>query len=512
MSTTTIGLIVGLIAYYGFCIGVGFYYSRAGRTAKPVDYFLAGRKIGPIVLFLAMISTAQSAWLMLGHQGLTMLFGMPYIAFFLHISMCAIVPLMILPRQWLLGKKFGFVTPAEMFENYYESSLTCILMVFLAVLFIVPYISMQLIGGGHIFETLTGGEVPYLAGVFILAAAIFLYVFLGGLRSVAITDSLQGILLIGSIFIIGALVLVNLPGGWSGLLEGMKEQPPEWRMLPGVGGTWSWIYIFTFAMAPVGIYSSPTFTMWAFSAKTARIFRWMFLLPGIVIGIYYFVITPIIGGGGRIIFGVLENPDALTPTILMEFAPLVIMVLVGVGMFAAMNSTADAYIATGSTIVARDIYLRFFRKKATSRQEVWFGRYMVIVVLGGSLFVALVTTEFISLLGGLAVSFGLQTLPALVGLLYWRRLTAAGINAGIILGIIAIFVTYYAGYPLDIHCSIWGLGVNFLAAYLISLFTTPISPEIRNKYDEVFNKGQEVFQKKLAEGRIKDSIWRVASE
>ena len=499
MEFTTV-LLIGVVAYWAFCILVGVV--TFGKTKSPADYFVAGRTLGPFVVALAMLATVQSAWMMMGHQGLEAVAGLPYVVYYIHIPLMGLFALFFFAPQWLLGKKFGFISPGEMFGSYY-GDLTRILMVVLGVMYVVPYMAMQLIGGGTIFEVLTKGQVPYLAGALLMATVVVIYIFLGGLRAAAITDTFQGILLVLGVFCLAGVVLANLPGGLIGFLEGIKQLPREWRLMPGAGGAWPWQYVLTFAIAPIGIFTSPIYTMWAFSSKTPRVFRWqMFIVWAGIAGFYYFILSPIIGGGGRMLFGLLPKTDALTPTVLM-LAPPLLALIIAIAVFAAMNSTADAYMAVISAILSRDVFKHFLKRDATPSQEVLFGRLMVIVVVAIGMGFALTTTDVISLIGGLASAFGLQTIPALLGIVYWRRLTPAGVNAGLVAGLIGVFLTYSVWkYPFMIHCGVWGLAANFVVAYVVSLFTAPVPKETQDKFHSTLREAQQVYRERLARGTL----------
>lgn len=189
MDSFTTWLLVGVIVYWLFCILVGVFSYRKG-SIDPAEYFLAGRSLGPIILGLSMLATAQSAWLMLGHQGQAAAVGLAYVANYSHVVFMAMVALFFFGQQWLFGKRFGFMTPGEMFGAYY-GDLTRILMVILGVLYVIPYSAMQLIGGGTVFEVLTGGAVNFTLGTLLMAAVVVIYVFLGGLRAAAITDTFR---------------------------------------------------------------------------------------------------------------------------------------------------------------------------------------------------------------------------------------------------------------------------------------------------------------------------------
>lgn len=495
MQGFTLALLIAVAVYWVFCLLVGVWASRNSTT--PQEYFVAGRTLGPLVLGLSILATAQSAWMMVGNQGMVMKEGFSYVLAYAHVLSGPLLALFFLPQLCVLGKKMGFLTPGDLYGSYY-GELTRVLMTVLAILYVVPYAATQFVGGGVIFEVLTQGTINSTLGALLLAIVVTLYVFLGGLRATAITDTVQGTLLVLGMFVLAGVVLANLQGGWGEFLQHVNtEFPREWRTLPGTSGAWPWQYVMTYSLVSLGIFASPVYHMWAFSARSPRIFRWQFIyIWGVLVGFYYFILSPIIGGGGRALLGVLEKPDALTPTILFELAPAWLAIIAAVGIFAAMNSTGDAYVAGLSSIVSHDLYRQYFKREATPREEVWVARILVVIIVAAGLLFSYITSDVIALIGGLATAFGLQTIPALAGILYWKRLTPQGINAGLIVGMIVVFLTYAVWkYPFGIHCGAWGLGLNFIVAYIVSLVTKPVDGKIQKDFYDLLHKARQSVQK-----------------
>ena len=127
---------------------------------------------------------------------------------------------LFLKRQWILGKRFGFVTPGEMLAYYFKSELIRVLVVIVAMFFSVPYLGLQLLTSGFLFSVVTNGLVGVEFGMWVLTIVVVSYVASGGLRTVAYVDVLQGVLLASGIVVIGFATL-TLVGGWERLLAGI---------------------------------------------------------------------------------------------------------------------------------------------------------------------------------------------------------------------------------------------------------------------------------------------------
>ena len=252
----------------------------------------------------------------------------------------------------------------------------------------------------------------------------------------------------------------------------------------------------TYMFALMGIQSSPAFTMWSFSNKTSRAFRWQQVVASsVIIGIILFTFTIFQGLGGHILEsnGILKNTTDknLVPQLinLMSSSAPWLVGLLAVCALAAMQSTGAAYMSTFSGMVTRDVYRHYFSKDASDKTQKFFGRLFVIIVAAAALIVAAKSTQAIVMLGGLAVAYGFQMYPALLGLCYFQKLSTKGVVSGLIAGLIAVTLTDktsawfgvpWGAYPLTIHSAGWGILVNLITVVLGS-FLFPDPSEINNR-------------------------------
>ena len=176
--------------------------------------------------------------------------------------------------------------------------------------------------------------------------------------------------------------------------------------------------------------------------------------------------------------------DLLVPQ-LINLASTVAPWLVGllaVCALAAMESTASCYMATAGGILTRDLFRPFVLPNADDRTQKFVGRIGTVVVVVLALLVATAATDALVLLGGLAVSYGLQMWPALIAICYWPFLTRQGVTLGLIAGLITVTLTEAIGplwlgitawgrWPLTIHAAGWGIVINLSITVLVSLLT-----------------------------------------
>ena len=499
---------VGL--YWAYCLFWGFKGARAAKTST--DYFLAGRSIGIWVFVLAATATSFSGWTFVGHPGKIFTDGLPYAFASFYALTIPFTGVLFLRRQWVLGKAYNYITPGEMYSDYYGGNAIRLLTVLVAFLFSVPYLGVQLRASGSLFNVLTDGLIPVNVGMIALSTVVMIYVASGGLKSVAFVDCAQAILLALGITVLGGVVLYYL-GGWSGFTGGLAELvrldvesgknltldgystkvaiPGSIQMVSAgsnsIGGGWTGIMCMTYMFALMGIQSSPAFSMWAFSNKTSRAFRWQQVVASaLVIGVILFTFTIFQGLGGQMLVykGILVDvtDSNLVPKIISLLSKSVpwLVGLLAVCALAAMQSTGAAYMSTFSAMVTKDIYAKYISPDATDKSQKFTGRLFVVLVTVAALFVAANSSQAIVMLGGLAVAYGFQMYPSLIGLCYYKGFTRKGVVAGLVVGLIAVTLTDktsgwfgvpWGAYPFTIHSAGWGILFNLITTTVVSLLT-----------------------------------------
>ncbi len=494
---------------------------------------------------LAATATSFSGWTFVGHPALMWRDGLPYGYASFYVLTIPFTGVLFLKRQWLIGKRYGFVTPGEMYHGYFNSEAMRILTVIVALFFSIPYLGIQLRASGILFNVLTDGLFSVNVGMWLLAIVVLLYVALGGLRSVAYVDTAQCILLWGGIITLG-FIGASFAGGYGGLTSKFGDvvawinsggsAVPQWAnpeavktfmaakakifkithaghshlvAVPGViqfvpdisktvGGTYTGVYVLTYMFSLMGIHASPAFSMWAFANKNPKPFPlqqvWASTL-GIGLALFVFttmqsmsgwVLALLPGGNGGTVLPldrlISSGGNDLVPYLIhlmKDTAPFAVGIL-AICALAAMQSTGAAYMSTASGMLTRDLVKRFIKKDMSETQQTHWGRITVLIVVGSALIFASLVPGAIVMLGAFATSYGFMMYPSLIAVCYWKFLTRQGVVAGLICGMIAVFLTFRFdlglpwGYnPLTIFAAGWGILFNLPIAILISLFTQP---------------------------------------
>lgn len=524
--------LLGFVAlYWAFCVYLGIRGARLARTAS--DYFLAGRSLPVWVFVLAATAISFSGWTFIGHPALIYRdgFSYSYISFF--TILIPLTGIVFLKRQWMLGKRYGYVTPGEMLNDYYQCDKIRYLTVIVAVMFTIPFMGVQLGAAGYLFNVLSDGLISSTVGTLLLTLAVFLYVVFGGMRAVAYADSLQCLLMVIGVVVI-AIIGLSAIGGFSVLLDGLERLGStsfgKWGTtegagggdynaylaVPGVaqlvggvegtqdsGGPWSAMMILTFLMAMMGIQASPTFSMWSFGNNSPKPFApqqvWV---SGLILGGLLFIFstiqgmsthmlgaTPYLSGSGvpvdwALPTSISDIPDTLIPNLIAVVQGNMpwLAAFLGVCALAGMQSAGAAYMSTTAAMLTRDVYKYRLQPKAGHSIQKFMARVSVLVILCFALIIALNNQDALVLLGGMAVAYGLQMWPALLGICWIKWFTAKGVASGLAIGLAGVFFTDTYGvwllnmvgldlwgrWPLTIHSAGWGIFLNFTTCLIVS--------------------------------------------
>jgi Na+/proline symporter len=517
--------------YWGYCIFWGIKSAMTAKTAS--DYFIAGRRLSMWVFILAATATSFSGWTFMGHPGLVYRDGFQYAYASFYTITIPFTGVMFLKRQWMLGKRYGYVTPGEMLSDYFQGDAIRILTVMVALLFSIPYLGVQLGASGFLFNVLTDDLISTNAGMWILSLVVLIYVASGGLRAVAYVDTVQCILLAAGIMITG-LIALNVAGGWGALNEGLAKLAAsdvgKWGVteaghnayfaIPGViqftaglgketpvGGLWTGIMCLTYMFALMGIQSAPAFTMWSFGNTDPKPFApqqvWA---SSFCIGFILFFFTAFQGMGAHLLGAnpavneaglalsnvlpesIAAKPDSIVPYYFNQIADTMpwLVGLLAVCALAAMQSTGAAYMSTAGAMLTRDLYKRYLKPDASHATQKLFGRLGVAFIVLSALLVATFSRDALVLLGGLAVAFGFQMWPSLAAVCWFPWITRQGATLGLAAGLIGVIFTETFGqqiagfvgielpwgrWPWTIHSAGWGIFLNLAVCLPVSAMT-----------------------------------------
>jgi SSS family solute:Na+ symporter len=533
---------VVLILYMLMLLAFGIAGYLKSKTSEE-DYYLAGRGQGVLVTALTIMATFFSSSAMLGVPGLVYKDGVGFLFFVLNLPLSGAAIYILGSRIWRLGKARGYVTPADLVSDYYGGSpLLRSLVALVGFLYVIPYIVMQIKAGGYLAQrmfpeansiTIFGMEYGvFEAGTIALSILTMLYVLIGGMRSVAWTDVVQGILLLTGMIVAGLATIMAM-GGPASFFAQLSELPAEALSVPGPSGAWSPWKLMTICMfASLSTMIQPGQWMRYYAARSAKTLKKSALIFAVALPFCFLFGVMLVGLGARALYPpsaetgtLLPHPtigsnagefDQVVVAMIQEHVPLliggglgaIVVSLILVAVMAASMSTADSNLHALSAVLTRDVYDRFIRPKAGECERAWFGRTVIIVATLLALWLVGLGDKnpdfkpltLIAQLMFVAMAFSCQLLPLAIDVLFIRRGTQTGAICGILSGIVVVFLftpfTSILGDSLAtsvkgltstlgslFDTGFCGAAVNTIVFIGVSKFTNPPSREHREAFE-----------------------------
>ncbi len=455
------------------------------------DFLLYGRKAGVVVLYLTVVASFHSAFAFLGSGGFFYTHGVGFWAAGTWTLLVGAITYVIGTRIWALGKAFGYITPADMLADFYESEAVRVAVAVVSVVFTILYIQVQAQGLGYIINVASGDRISFELGTLILLVVAAAYLVAGGLRAVYWTDVIQGIWMYVAVWG-GALYLsYELFGGPLELWRAVAEARPDLLTLPGPRGFFTpGMWVGMTVTLSFGVVFQPHMLIRYYTAVDGRTLK----ILGATTPIYLmtlFIPAALVGLGGALVMPGLEGPaaDRIFPELLFAYAPPWLTGVILAGATAAAMSTLDSILHANMSVLTRDVYQRYIAPDRAQSHYVWVGRMIVVGLLVIAYALSVRTFDFLVVLVTLSGSGALQLMPAILGVCFpgRRTLTRAGVLAGLAAGLVSLYVTLWlVPHPLGIHGGIWSLLVNAAVALNVSASTAPPSAEtIRRVHGEV---------------------------
>lgn len=499
MSATTVGILVGL-AVYGLIVA---YLSHKGTTKtqnRTIEYVLAGRTVGPVVLIGTMALSIWSALAFYGYAAGMYRSGMGFLSGAVGAFFVGIYAVTIMHRLWLLSDRYGYMTPGDFFRHRYKSTALDALVAFIMLFFIVPYIALQIIGVSNGAVVVSAGDLAFWLIAAILTIFIVGHVVGGGNNSVVLADTLGGFAGITiAIAITVSLIGFALQdqGGLTGAVDVLLETNRDVLFYTGEYGTW-------YGVLALGISAGLSIIVWphifirSYMAKSTRSFRVMAVVFPLV-ELLAFGMFAIWGVHvGQAVFpelGAVASDD-LVASLVVEHAPLLAVFLV-VAVFGFGMSTADSQLVVASSIIQNDVLRSQGDDRSQLRQvRSYLGAMMVLVLL----VVAFRPALLVQYAYDFAAPGFAQIMPAAFGGLYWRRATKEGALAGTALGLAATLVTTFVANPTPLQPILIGLALNVALFIGVSMLTNPderAEIEVHDYFAGVFGRKNTIGHKAL---------------
>ena len=426
-----------LVLYLGIMAFIGWYAGR--KTNNIGDFFVLSGKAGVVVSGIAYFSTQFSMGTFLGTPGT--IYGVGYAGMAISVPgavFCMILPALLIGRKLItLGHKYGFLTMADYLTDRYHSKNMSGVLGVMMLFFLVPMMGAQIIGAGVIVHVFTG--LPEWVGVVGMGIIVILYCMSGGMKGAMMTDVIQGSLMIATA-VVTFIVSVVMGGGFSNINHTLQSMNEAYLTFPGANGYMPWTYYVS------------NIVLWSFfTMGQPHLFTKFFamkdhktMFKAILLGTagMFFSATLIEWAGVNGIASIqnIEKADQIIPMILQRgMNPFLASIFIA-GIVAAGLSTIDGILVTTTGAVTRDIYQKIINKDATDENVMKLSKVVtviigIIVICFGVFQPGSIFEINLFAFSGMAIF----VVPILFGI-YWKKATAKGAIASVIVGIISLLL------------------------------------------------------------------------
>ena len=509
MSTSQICILLTIVVYLVAMVLVGVYCSRKGGGDSSNEFYLGGRKLGPIVTAMSAEASDMSSYLLMGLPGLAYLSGVAEVGWTaLGLAIGTYLNwLIVAKRLRRYTAKVGAITIPSFFSRRYQDQrnvLSCIAAVVILIFFI-PYTASGFKAIGTLFNSLFG--VDYHTTMIIGAAVVIGYTVLGGFLAVSTTDLIQSIIMTFALIFI-VLFGIQQAGGWdlvasnASSLPGFLNMTQGYDAATGQASSYGGLSIVSTLAWGLGYFGMPHILL-RFMAieddaklKTSRRIATVW----VVISMFIAILIGIVGLGvtqtGKIPF---LGSSAEAETIIIRLSDLLsqhgvlFAIIAGVvlaGILASTMSTADSQLLAAASSMSHDLIQDFFGLKLSPKAAMHAARGTVIGIAIVAIFLAWDPNSTVFNIVSFAwAGFGASFGPLVLFSLFWKRTNKYAAISGMIAGGAMVFIWKYLIAPLGGAWGIYELLPAFLVGCIVivvvSLATAPPSKEIVEEFEAV---------------------------
>ncbi len=495
-----------MVVYLFGMIGIGIKLSEKNETVG--DFYLGGRKLGPLVTAMSAEASDMSSYLLMGLPGLAYLTGAADVGWTC-IGLAAgtyLNWLIVAKRLRRYTEATDAITLPEFFSKRYgdRRNLLTLIAALWIIVFFVPYTASGFAACGKLFNSLFG--IDYHAAMIVSAIIIIFYTAMGGFLAASTTDFIQSIVMTTALLIVLWFGTVKA-GGFGAVIANAKSLPGYFSLtqtydpVSGTGSPYTVITIFSTLAWGLGYFGMPHILLrfmaieddrkLALSRRVASV--WVVIAMGIA------VLIGIVGLGmsSRGVIPTLEGNASETiivsiSNLLSEYGifPAFIAGVVLSGILASTMSTADSQLLAASSSVANDILVKFLGLKIEKKKALLISRISLVIIAVIGIFLAWDSNSSVFGIVSFAwAGFGASFGPAVLLALFWKRSNLQGALSGMVSGGIFIFLWKFLVRPMGGVWNIYELLPAFIVAIIVnvvvSLLTAAPGAEITGKFEEV---------------------------
>jgi len=484
MNTATICILLTILVYLVGMLLIGAHYAR--KNSSTSDFYLGGRRLGPLVTAMSAEASDMSSYLMMGLPGLAYLSGVADVGWtIIGLAVGTYFSWLLVARRLRRYSQItGSITLPQFFSDRFhdKKSILAAISAIIIIVFFIPYTAAGFAGCGKLFSSLFG--MNYMTAMIISAVVIVGYTAMGGFLAASTTDFIQSIIM--TIALVTILIFSTIhAGGIGAVLENARTLPGflsfinSYQEQTGGSTPYTILQIIATVSWGLGYFGMPHFLLRYMAIRDERELRLSRRVASLWAAASMMIVV-LIGIAGRALsasgaIDTLHGSD--TETVIVQIAHLISgygilpSLLAGVvlsGILASVMSTADSQLLAASSSVSQNLLQETFHLKLSQKASMLVARVTVIVI--AVLGIVLAQDPDSSVFGIVSFAwagFGAGFGPIVICALFWKRTTLSGAIAGMAAGGVMVFVWKYMIKPLG---GIWGI-YELLPAFLVGIGT-----------------------------------------
>lgn len=462
--------IVFLLVYLLSLIVIGVIGLLKSKENTMADFYLGGSGFGVGILFLTMYATQYSGNSLIGFAGSTYRNG-----WFFLVSvtfMIAIVGgyMLYAPKLYALSQKHRFITIGDYIRHRYEHKLLTNIIVIIGILALSNYMLTNLKAIGYILNYVTGGSIGFAEGIIFMAIIMVIYESLGGMRSVAWTDAIQGVLLLAGVLIIFVVIWTHY-GSISSNETLLLQVKADFFAQPLLADKVQWISILIMIFFGISVYPQAIQRIYAAkdSKTLKRSFQLMIIMP--LLTTLPLIIISIIGAAH---FPDLDKNSSEQIILLMlsklthiEGMQYVITLFIAAAI-AAIMSTVDSAMLAIASLFTQDIYHQH-RPQASQKRLTYVGKSFSWALMAVMVYLAITLPSTIWWLIQIKLEILCQIAPAVMLGVHFKNIKSTSILWGLVVGLfftLLLLLSPLPNKPFGFHAGVLGLALNILVVFV----------------------------------------------
>ena len=483
-------------AYLVFLVVIALIENYREKQKSARGFATAGGSIKWPILVMTYLASLMSTWVFFAAPGAYYRGGLAYwMSELSYICLFPVIVHFVMNKVWVTNSKRHYITPADFYYDRFKSP---VLRVILSLIFVsasFPYVTSVLIAIAKAAEIATGGAMKYEAVVVIFGIVIMCYVLIGGMKSIALTDTIQGLVYIALLWVIViACLMVGFDGSLSEAVKSIWNETNSWFSYPGPDG-WvpysarfgypfscaiGWTVMLPHVFVRSGYSGSDLHTQRKLMGLTPvlQAFVWTGTM---LIGLVAIALLPGLG---------TEETEYIIPYLIQNVIQNVhpglavgLMICFFIGSVSVGISTADSFLLVSGSILAEDIIHHTFRIHLSEKAKLRVIRLVIAVIGIASVLFALNPPDLLFTLIMFSISIVMPLFPILVIGIYWKKATKQAAIVSSLLGTGVVLMTYFVWDLGGTWYGAFGLLASAISMVVVSLVTHQDEEDSREFYE-----------------------------